>query len=132
MSVYSKRTIPNGRWANGYDESIQKGSRYSDENEETTILTNLKHNTEQNKSGQMIRTALIFLQSPNHQGNQMTVFRAGGVELSHEDRRASRASGRGPALGRGDRTVRGMRGGNAGLVTRGSKNKPKRTSKPSQ
>lgn len=80
---------------------FRKASRYSDENEETTILMNLKHNTEQNKSGQMIRTALIFLQSPNHQGNQMTVFRAGGVELSHEDRRASGASGRGPTLGRG-------------------------------
>lgn len=62
----------------------------------------------------------------------MTVFRDGGVGLSHEGRRTRTSKRQECELWGGGEEGRGWAQGNAGLVTRGSRNKPKQTSKPSQ
>lgn len=117
---------------NSYNAVHSKGRADTVMSEEITPLMNLKHNAEQNKSDKMTHTALIFLQSSKHQESHMTVFRDGGVGLSHEGRRTRTSKHQECELWGEGRTGRGWAQGNAELVTRGSRNKPKRTSKPNQ
>lgn len=133
VSVCSTHTIPDSTtWEQLQCSTFKRASRYSDESEEITTLMNLKHNAEQNKSDKMTHTVLIFLQSSKRQESHMTVFRDGGVGLSHKGRRTRTSKRQECELWGGGEKGRGWAQGNAGLVTRGSRNKPKQTSKPSQ